>query len=197
MGAGQTLEPHEIVTDQTCNSCHGNLRFHGNGRGGVKGCVLCHASGAEDNWRSASQPFEAPEPDTIDFRVMIHRIHNARKLHVVESGGRYDLVGFGGSGGTPEDFSFGDLPAMPGGASNCTNCHANDAWKTPAERPDVRVWAKACGSCHDSPEAATHIALNTAGTVTTGDPATNALETCNLCHGPTAEAAVETVHKPR
>jgi hypothetical protein len=116
---------------------------------------------------------------------------------VVTSGGRYDLVGFGSSGGTPEDFSFGELPAMPGGAANCVNCHANDAWKAPVERPDVRIWGKACGSCHDSPEARTHIALNTQGTVTTGDPATNALETCTLCHGPTAAAAVETVHKPR
>ncbi len=200
LSGATTLEPHEIVTDATCNSCHLDLRFHGSGRRGVKGCVLCHASGAEDNWRKTTLPPEAPEPDTIDFRVMIHQIHNARDLDVVQSGGVYDLGGFGGfpdTGAIPEDFSFGELPAMPGGAKNCTNCHSTDAWRTPTERPDVRIWSKACSSCHDSPEAATHIALNTAGTVTTGDPATTALETCILCHGPGAEAAVDTVHKPR
>lgn len=192
------LEPKEdVVTDARCNACHLDLRFHGNGRKGVRGCVLCHASGAEDNRRNAASTFEAPEPDTIDFRVMIHKIHAARELSVVREGGRYDLAGFGGSGAVPQDFSTGYLPAMPGGPAHCTACHANDAWRAPRERADVRIWAKACGACHDSAAAAAHFGVNTAGTVTTGDPATTTVEACAVCHGPGQEYSVERVHRQR
>jgi len=190
-----TIEPHAaIVSDAKCNSCHLDLRFHGSGRRGVQGCILCHTSGAEDRARSGAGVFEAPEPDTIDFRVMIHRIHIARELTLVQEGGVYDLAGFSG---TPEGFSTGDLPAMPGGARNCGNCHSNDAWKNPTERSDVRIWMKTCTSCHDSPEALAHVGVNTVGTTTTGNPATTAQEACAVCHGPGAEFAVDKVHIPR
>ncbi len=190
------LEPYAgIIGDTSCNTCHENLKFHGNGRRGVRGCILCHTSGAEDRARSsATLPSEAAEQDTIDFRVMIHKIHNARELTVVRNGGKYDLVGFSA---TPLDFSHGELPTMPGGAMNCGKCHLTDAYANPTERADVRVWAKACSSCHDSTATRAHIALNTLGTVTTGDPATTALESCAVCHGPGRDFAVEKVHKVR
>lgn len=190
-----TLEPHDqIVTDTTCNACHGDLRLHGSSRRSVRLCVLCHASGAEDRARASAATPEAPEPDTIDFRVMIHKIHNARELHVVQSGGVYDIAGFNS---IPEDFSHGELPAMPGGARNCNKCHATSAWMAPTERDDYRVWKKVCTSCHDSDATKAHVILMTAGSVTTGDPATNALESCSVCHGPGRDFAVDVVHKVR
>jgi hypothetical protein len=184
------LEPYAgNVTDERCNSCHGDLRLHGAGRKGVRNCILCHTAGAEDSPRDDASDPEAPEPDTIDFRVMIHKLHNARELSVVKEGGTYDLSG--------DDYSTGLLPAMPGEAKNCANCHATDAWKNPAERSDVRIWMKTCGSCHDSAIAQAHISINTVGTVTTGDPATNAVEACSTCHGPDTQYAVDKVHIPR
>src|SRR5262249_54368429 len=110
------------VTDAKCNACHGDLRFHGNTRKSVNECVMCHAGGVE----------YSPAGTTVNFKVMIHKIHNAENLTVVQNGGMYLL-------GT-NDFSDGTFPYMQGGARNCTACHATDAWQAPVERSDTRIW---------------------------------------------------------
>ena len=183
VGSSGPLVPHpEIVNDTSCNACHGNLRLHGNTRRGVKLCVLCHASGAED--RVPTDP-EAPEPDTIDFKVMIHKIHKGRELDVVQQGGAFDVVGFGGS---VIDFSAGLLPAMPGGAKHCDRCHGDsNAWKVPTERSDLRIWMKVCTSCHDSATALAHVNAQTF----------MGQESCAVCHGEDSEFSVERVHMNR
>ena len=165
-----------------CPACHGDLRFHGNTRRSVKLCVLCHASGAEDRIGSTA---EAPEPDTIDFKVMIHKIHKGRELDVVESGGAFDLGGFGGR---LLDFSAGLLPTMPGGAKHCDKCHGeSDAWKAPTERDDVSIWMKVCTACHDSSSTLAHVNAQTFGGV----------ESCTVCHSDGSAFAVALVHKNR
>lgn len=180
------------VTDTTCNACHGDLRFHGNSRIGVEGCVMCHTGGAEDRPNVLTGQTQAPEPDSIDFRVMIHKIHNARELQVVKDGGVYDLVGFA-AGQTPDtgnalDFSTGILPTMPGEAKHCTACHATDAWKSPVEREDRSIWKIACTSCHDSNAVSVHVQLNSLGVGQEG---------CATCHGDGSAFSVEKVHKVR
>jgi len=181
IGSSGPLEAHaEIVNDTSCNACHGNFRIHGNTRRGVKLCVLCHASGAEDT--VTTEP-GAPEPDTIDFKVMIHKIHNARELDVVKSGGAFDLGGFGGR---LLDFSTGLLPTMPGGAKHCDNCHGeSDAWKAPTERDDVSIWMKVCTSCHDASSTVAHVNAQTF----------EGVESCTVCHGEGSAFAVELVHR--
>ncbi len=183
VGSGGSLEPYAaIVNDTSCNACHGNLRFHGNTRRGVQLCVLCHTSGAED---SIPEVVEAPEPDTIDFKVMIHKIHNARELDAVQSGGAYDLGGFRNR---LINFSTGLLPTMPGGAKHCQACHGeSEAWKSPTERDDVRVWMKVCTACHDSSSTLAHVNAQTFGGV----------ESCSVCHSDGSAFAVELVHKNR
>jgi hypothetical protein len=54
-------------------------------RRAVTGCVLCHVAGSED-WnqddatlRSPSNP-NAPPPATVEFKVLIHRIHDGQSL---------------------------------------------------------------------------------------------------------------------
>lgn len=171
------------VTDAKCNACHGMLTFHGGGRKGVKGCVMCHTAGAEDR-PTAGSGTQAPEPDSIDFKIMIHKIHAARELSVVQNGGKYDLVGFNNN---LADFSSGHLPSMQGGALDCVACHATDTWQNPTERSDVAIWKVACLSCHDSNAAAVHVELNRlTGTNT---------EACASCHGPGREFNVAKVHK--
>ncbi|MCK6485574.1 MAG: hypothetical protein HUU22_08375 [Phycisphaerae bacterium] len=173
------------VTDAKCNDCHGqDIRFHGNGRRGVQNCVMCHVGGAEDRATPAAGQTQAPEADTIDWRVMIHKIHYARELSVVQGGGKYDLIGFGDN---VVDFSNGDLPYLISGAKNCTACHATDSWMNPPERTDVAIWKVACTSCHDSSAAMAHVAINTVpGTIT---------EACATCHGPGREFSIEKSHK--
>ncbi len=180
-GAAAAYPGH--VTDAKCNACHGDLRFHGNGRKGVANCVMCHVAGAEDR----TSALDAPEADSVDFKVMIHKIHAARDLAIVTGGGVYDLVGFSG----PVDFSHAYTPVMPDGAKNCTVCHATNTWNTPGERADVNIWKVACTSCHDSQATAVHVALNTLNNPTAGEPG---LESCAVCHGPGQAFSVERMH---
>lgn len=186
LSAGATEPYADFITDAKCNACHGDLRFHGNGRKGVRGCVLCHGAGAEDRPVAMGQT-EDPAPDSIDFKVMIHKIHNAVELEVVKNGGAYDLGGFSGIA----DFSRGELPYLQGFAKNCTACHANDAWKTPVERDDQRVWMLACTSCHDGNSTKVHIDLNTSPATMTSP----GIESCATCHGDGRAFAVEELHR--
>ena len=181
------------VTDAKCNACHGDLRLHGNGRKGVENCVMCHVAGAEDRPNVVSGT-QDPAPDTIDFKVLIHKLHNARELSVVTNGGKYDIVGYAAGAasntGNLIDFSTAFTPVMPDGNKNCAKCHATDAWKTPVERSDVNIWKVACTSCHDSAATAAHVTLNTLPGVG-GAPG---IESCTTCHGDGAAFAVDLVH---
>ncbi|MBI1826455.1 MAG: hypothetical protein HY287_01475 [Planctomycetes bacterium] len=193
VGSSGTADAHvPVVTDTTCNACHGDLRFHGNTRKGVEGCVLCHSSAAEDRPNVLAGQSQDPTPDTIDFRVLIHKIHYAENLDLVTNGGKYDIVGFApgqpSDTGNVNDFSGGTLPTMPAGAEQCITCHVSDAWKVPVERSDINIWKVACTSCHDSSATAAHVQLNTLGI---------GQEACSVCHGADAAFSVENVHKVR
>ncbi|MCK6457884.1 MAG: hypothetical protein L6Q92_15300 [Phycisphaerae bacterium] len=188
VGSAGDLEPYAgFVTDERCNMCHGDLGFHGNGRKGVAGCVMCHVGGAEDRPTPAMGQTQDPAPDTIDWKVMIHKIHAARELDVVRNGGAYDLIGFGDN---VIDFSTAYLPVLPEGPAQCTKCHATDAWKEPVTNPDVRVWMVACTSCHDSASTAAHVELNT---LNPGVPG-GWTESCATCHGEGRPFSVEAMH---
>ena len=182
-GADDPLVPYAgTVISENCNACHGTLAFHGNAREGVQTCLACHTAGTQDGGTSES----------VTFRIMIHKIHNARELDVVAQGGAYELNGFSGV----DDFSHLLIPTMPGGAKHCTACHANDDWKDVPERTDglgdpiMQSWMAACTSCHDSTAAAAHAALNTI-------PGAPGAEACAICHGDGASHGVEKVHKVR
>jgi len=187
---GTAIAYVDIVSDSKCNACHGDLRFHGNGRQNYRECILCHTAGAEDKPTVAAGQTQDPADDSIDFKVMIHKIHAARDLDVVQSGGRYDLVGFGNN---VTDFSTALLPSMkPEGPGNCKACHAdaNNAWKDPIPNPNVRIWKVACTACHDSAAAGAHIDLMT---LNAGAPS-GWVESCAVCHGEEADFSVAKSH---
>lgn len=156
------------ITTDKCNACHGALAVHGNQREGVESCLACHTAGTQDGGTS----------DSVDFRIMIHKLHNAKNLTNLP----YELNGYGGIG----DFSNLLISSMPGEAAECQVCHANDDWKTPPVRPNMRTWKSACTSCHDSATTATHADfMTTPGTFD---------EQCMFCHGDGAMFSVESVH---
>jgi OmcA/MtrC family decaheme c-type cytochrome len=82
----------EIVDNDTCNKCHDNLVFHGGARFDLQYCAMCHES----------YSFDAQSGNTIDLKVMIHKIHSGETLPSVEAGGFYGIFGFGN---TFTDFS--------------------------------------------------------------------------------------------
>jgi OmcA/MtrC family decaheme c-type cytochrome len=132
-GSVSTLR--DVVATATCNTCHAELMAHGN-RVDTKLCVTCHNPGS---WVAG-----APNT-TVDFKVMVHRIHynnGGRALPSVEAKTPYRI------GAT--DFSS---VTFTQDVRNCARCHDSgpglatptgqgDHWKT---APSL----EACGSCHD------------------------------------------------
>jgi OmcA/MtrC family decaheme c-type cytochrome len=131
--AAPVTETWAAVTnvEQSCNKCHNPLSAHGGSRQDVKLCVTCH------------QP-QTVDPDTgntVDFKVMVHKIHRGAELPSVEDGTPYVIIG---NQQSVHDFSTVEFPQD---IRNCTTCHQ-------ATAPEGHIWftrpnRAACGSCHD------------------------------------------------
>lgn len=130
---GDVVHTREIVSTATCNDCHTRLSFHGDVRRDVRLCILCHNPGSTD----------ANTGNTVDMRVMIHKIHQGVNLPSVQSGEPYQLVGFGN---TVHDYS---TVAFPQDIRNCTVCHSQDEGLAQADFYLTKPTQAACGSCHD------------------------------------------------
>jgi OmcA/MtrC family decaheme c-type cytochrome len=116
------------VGNTACNSCHNPLSGHGGSRQDVQLCLTCHTQGATD-----------PESgNSIDFNVMIHRIHMGKNLPSVKAGTPYRIIGNSAS-----LHDFGKV-GYPQDIKNCQTCHnsADDRWVSNGTR-------EACTSCHD------------------------------------------------
>jgi len=132
----------DIAATDNCNRCHDPLAIHGGGRIEVKYCVTCHNAGSTD----------ANSTNTVDMKVMIHKLHAGANLPSVQDGGEYAIWGFRDS---KHDYSNLHYPQD---IRNCVNCHVGTG--TVGDRKDLVLtsqgdnWsevatAAACGSCHD------------------------------------------------
>jgi len=156
----------KINQNTSCQNCHDpKLAMHGGSRQDVKLCALCH------------QP-QTVDPDTgntVDLKVMVHKIHMGADLPSVKAGTPYQIIG---NASSLHDYSKVELP--PGqDVRNCVFCHEgsnaaqkpaqNDVWYTKPSRT-------ACGSCHDDINFAT--GQNHVGGIQADDSA------CASCHVP-------------
>jgi OmcA/MtrC family decaheme c-type cytochrome len=120
----------------SCNNCHDPLSAHGGSRQDVKLCATCH------------QP-QTVDPDTgntVDLKVMVHKIHFGPNLPSVKAGTPYQIIG---NANSMHDFS---ATTYPQSAQNCANCHeGTNAAAKPAQAMAylTNPSAEACGSCHD------------------------------------------------
>ena len=178
-----------IVETNTCKACHG-VEFHGHGgdRLTVENCVVCHAPNTKD----------AQSGESLDFKVMIHKIHAGGELASIPGpdgkvwddpstsaneaadNGHYAIWG---DKNTKHEWGRGEFPAV---LQNCIKCHqgsgANvDNWKKVPSRV-------ACGSCHDTVNFAT--GANHKGGRQTDDGK------CASCHPPSgAHGGVTEAHE--
>jgi len=134
-----TNATRDIVANASCNECHLQLGLHGGDRIQVEYCVTCHNPGTTD----------ANSNNTVNFTVMVHKIHTGEDLPEVQAGGEYAIWGFGNS---KNDYS---TVAYPQDSRNCTKCHDG----ADAATPDGDNWKNvpstaACTSCHEAPDPA-------------------------------------------
>jgi OmcA/MtrC family decaheme c-type cytochrome len=156
-----TLAKREVVKIENCNACHVSLRAHGGSRrGDVTYCLLCHTAGAED--RNTSTVLGGTPGVTIDFKVMIHKLHNARHLPSVNGvattadGARtytatakpYQIIGFNNS---INDFSDVGFPMFP--VASVSMPHKTDYVNGTANTQNTAIHRGVtdCDKCHGKP----------------------------------------------
>lgn len=119
----------DIVKTSTCNSCHDQLSHHGGRRRQVEMCVMCHTP----------QSVDPNTGGTVDFKVMIHKIHMGSQLPSVIAGTPYTVIN--------TDFS---TVVFPSDIRRCEKCHDQTSGATQANYYLTKPTRAACGSCHDN-----------------------------------------------
>lgn len=207
----QPLARREVVADSGCGSCHGELSVdfsvHGNLRNSMEYCALCHNPNQTDVARRRRDPVAVEaglETASIDFKVLIHKIHTGEELNQKP----FYVYGFGLP---PQNFTRFDFSEVlfPGDRRNCEKCHLSGTYLLPPfpgpalgtrrTRLDPATGAEieldrippitaVCTSCHDSTLVAAH-----AETQTTSGGA----EACLVCHAEGRSFPVSAAHARR
>lgn len=186
LDGGEPTPRRQVVDRELCNACHNDLALHGTIRQNTEYCVMCHNPMATDE---ARRPAEAMPPTSINFRVLIHRLHRGE-----EADQPLVVYGFGNN-----PINFGEV-RFPGNLADCETCHLPGTNTLPllagiqptTVTQDGRVVSVTlatraiCAGCHDSTAAAGHFELQTTA---------DGLETCEICHGQGSEFAVEVIHR--
>lgn len=189
-GGATALVPREVVAADNCNQCHDTLQAHGGRRRSPTLCAMCHTAGAEDK-NEASVAGGTPGA-SIDFRVMIHKLHNGAHLPSVlgvatnTDGSRdyeatpkpYELVGFQNS---IHDYSDVHFPAFP----NFTAAMPKDegySGLTSGEKAledAIRTGITNCAKCHGDPDGDGPMLAPAQGSIHEMQPGRNS---CGSCH---------------
>jgi OmcA/MtrC family decaheme c-type cytochrome len=129
----------DVIRDASCDRCHDQLSFHGGSRRGIAICVMCHEP----------QNADPATGESLDLKVMAHKIHMGSSLPSVIAGKPYQFVGYQNA---VSDFSKVVDPAE---AQRCTVCHDQTTGAKQATAFLTEPTRVTCGSCHDDVNFAT------------------------------------------
>jgi OmcA/MtrC family decaheme c-type cytochrome len=211
-----------VVDIAKCDVCHSLLALHGTNRNNnTQVCVACHNPASTDV--SERQTLTAPGIDglweqTIDFKHMIHAIHDGSALGA--AGTPFVIYGYGGSINNFTDVVY------PGQINRCDACHVSTSYypvndaavqattfftglsKDPSDPATVghpistSANMSVCSACHADSVSEAHMQQNGGSTSVMKDaegrtilsPIPANVETCNVCHGAGGIADVRVVH---
>jgi hypothetical protein len=190
LGGATTVEARELVTMANCNQCHTELRAHGENRNNLANCLLCHTSGAED--KNVATAAGGTPGVSIDFKVMIHKIHSGKHLPSVlgvatnPDGTRkydatpqpYELVGFGD---TVHDYSDVTWPAWPSFYTPMPRDvgHTLLSSTLQSRENQMRQGPAECGKCHGDPDGDGPLPAPAQGDLIWSQPT---IAACASCH---------------
>jgi OmcA/MtrC family decaheme c-type cytochrome len=150
----------DVVRDASCNRCHDQLSFHGGSRRGIALCVMCHQP----------QTIDPDTGNTLDMKVLAHKIHMGSSLPSVIAGKPYQIVGFNNA---VSDFS---TVVDPADVRRCSVCHDSSTNAAQSNAYLTKPSRVACGACHDDVNFAT--GANHPGGAQADDTQ------CSTCHKP-------------
>jgi OmcA/MtrC family decaheme c-type cytochrome len=136
------------------------LSYHGGSRRGIAMCVLCHTP----------QTIDPNTGNSLDLKVMAHKIHMGSELPSVVAGTPYQIIGYMNS---VNDFSTVVFPPDP---RRCQSCHDQTTGAKQATAYETNPTMAACGSCHDNVNFVS-------GANHPGGPQTDDSQ-CSTCHIP-------------
>ena len=153
----------DVVHTTGCDSCHDQLSYHGGSRRGVELCILCHTP----------QTIDPDTGNTVDFKVMVHKIHMGSSLPSVQAGTPYQIIGYNQA---VADWS---TVVDPADVRRCETCHQQNVNAAQAKAYLLEPARAACGACHDDINFAT-------GKNHPGGPQPDDT-LCAICHIPQGE----------
>lgn len=162
-----TAETRNIVSMTTCATCHEGRKIH---KGfATEYCVTCHN-------KNTYEPYSGNSPVNVDLQRVVHKVHYNGTDYVING----------------EGFGSGSMAGYPGNIKNCETCHKETATKADGTTvlENAANWRttptqEACGSCHESTAATSHMTSQTV-----------AGAQCAFCHNPdsTYGLGVKSVH---
>ena len=218
--AGPKLMVKDSV-NETCYSCHMQYRgpFLWNHMPATQDCTLCHNPNNLNDERMSRVEGTEVLVHSVDFKLMIHRIHTGEHLSQPYVLGGNPSPTVANPAGTPVDFSEVRYPGIQG---NCKQCHLDGTWALGdgpgllSTREQVRLCVEApaadadalCGAASwvptstrtFAPAAAACLGCHdseAAGAHAELNTTASGVEACVVCHGPGSEADVSRVHPIR